>query len=300
MKEIKINFKHFHPDFNFKDNPAINILRQHYKVTVSNNPDYIFYSICNAENSFMGEQKNFSVGSFHNRWRMPELKGDFAKIFFTGENCKPDMDKCDWAFTPCLDKYVNHPRHTRITPIAHSFANSTFPGNNTKKKKFCCFIYANSISFRDDFFKKLSTYKRVDAPGVCMNNMHPINDHNSPTNSRRSASWRSEIIDFMKDYKFAITFENSSSPGYTTEKIYHALYAGCIPIYWGNPYVEKDIDAKWFINYHRYNKFRDLLKRIVEIDNDDDLCSSYLEEKKIPQIQEQLDALTNSFHQIFD
>ena len=45
----------------------------------------------------------------------------------------------------------------------------------------------------------------------------------------------------MKRCEFNICPENSEYPGYCTEKIFHALEAGCIPIYWGVGPPEKDI-----------------------------------------------------------
>jgi alpha(1,3/1,4) fucosyltransferase len=40
--------------------------------------------------------------------------------------------------------------------------------------------------------------------------------------------------DFISQYKFNICPENSNAPGYVTEKIFQAIDAGCIPIYWGS------------------------------------------------------------------
>ena len=48
-------------------------------------------------------------------------------------------------------------------------------------------------------------------------------------------------INFIKLSKFTICPENSADPGYCTEKIMHALEAGCIPLYWGIDLPEKDI-----------------------------------------------------------
>lgn len=36
-------------------------------------------------------------------------------------------------------------------------------------------------------------------------------------------------------YKFCIAMENSISPGYVTEKVFDALAAGCVPVYFGSP-----------------------------------------------------------------
>ncbi|RYZ26858.1 MAG: hypothetical protein EOO10_14410, partial [Chitinophagaceae bacterium] len=81
---------------------------------------------------------------------------------------------------------------------------------------------------------------------------------------------------FIRNYKFIIAFENSSYPGYTTEKLYDALVAGCIPIYWGDPLVSRYFNPKRFINYCDFKTEDDLLARIKEIDENDELAASIL------------------------
>lgn len=45
----------------------------------------------------------------------------------------------------------------------------------------------------------------------------------------------------LQKYMFNICAENSSREGYVTEKIFQALAAGCVPIYWGHAPVEPRI-----------------------------------------------------------
>lgn len=74
---------------------------------------------------------------------------------------------------------------------------------------------------------------------------------------RKFRSWKGAIADKMsilKNYRFAIAYENSSISGYITEKLWDCFAAGVIPIYWGAPnvaeYIPKDcfIDRRNFIN----------------------------------------------------
>jgi len=76
-------------------------------------------------------------------------------------------------------------------------------------------------------------------------------------------------MDFIKDYKFVIAFENSSYPGYTTEKIIQPFIAQSIPIYWGNPRVSNDFNENAFIDATNQS-FQDAIQQIIEIDNNDD------------------------------
>lgn len=52
-------------------------------------------------------------------------------------------------------------------------------------------------------------------------------------------------------YKFALCFENTWSPYYVTEKIWQAILAGCLPIYYAGPQhtVYQDFPKQSFIDY---------------------------------------------------
>ena len=72
---------------------------------------------------------------------------------------------------------------------------------------------------------------RVDARGKCMQNAGLI-PRGADAGSVRA---------IMQQYKVSFSFENSEGEFYTTEKVYNALGAGMIPIYYGNPSIEEFI-----------------------------------------------------------
>lgn len=41
-------------------------------------------------------------------------------------------------------------------------------------------------------------------------------------------------IAYLRQFKFNLCPENSNNRGYVTEKVFEAIKAGCVPIYWGN------------------------------------------------------------------
>ena len=146
------------------------------------------------------------------------------------------------------------------------------------KKRFCNFIYSNTntklypcVAIRNKFYKMLSEYKQVDSGGGVMNNTDELKGMEEKLNNTRLAK-----IDFMKNYKFSITFENTSGKGYLTEKIWHAFRAGSILIYWGCPNVNDFFNPDSFINCHEYTSFPDVIDKIKEIDNDPILFAKYL------------------------
>jgi hypothetical protein len=64
----------------------------------------------------------------------------------------------------------------------------------------------------------------------------------------------------LQKYKFAICFENCIFSGWITEKIIDCLFAGCIPVYWGDPNIEKYIPKGCFIDFRDFKNFSDLEK----------------------------------------
>ena len=140
------------------------------------------------------------------------------------------------------------------------------------KTKFCNFVYSNSYPFtktRRDFCQKLMKYKRVDCPGSSLNNMPHIIEYNTPEGKIAK-------LDFIASYKFTIAFENASVPGYISEKIFHPLIVGSIPIYWGCPDIDQYINPHSFINCHKFNSFDEVIEEVKRIDNDREIYEKYL------------------------
>ena len=310
-KEIKINFKYFWEGFDPENNFFTNLLRKKYKVTISDNPDFLFYSVypeikVNPNLSKKGDfikkispklyiflRKIYPKFRFFLKGKSSRPvppKGSYVRIFFGAENVKPNMNECDWAFSSELEEKFKHPKHMRLpTYVVNDFAlgkkaipkvkrKIDFEKIKKEKKKFCNFIYSQDIEFRNNFFKNLNKYKKVDSPGRCMTNMPPIGSHKDAKSSRMFNSWIEEKLDFIKDYKFTIAFENSSVPGWTTEKLTHPILVNSIPIYFGHPSVEKEFNTKSFINYHDFKNMKDFINHIIKVDKDDELYKKYLKE----------------------
>lgn len=194
-------------------------------------------------------------------------KNDCIKIFHTGENRRPENYDCHYALS--FD-HTFEPWHYRLPgwalvpfgykkyPFTHIFA---VHQQKEPKSKFCVFIHRNpSNQLRNHFFNELSKYKKVDAAGPLFNNIgHVIgSDYDAK-------------LDFIKDYKFVLAFENSSYPGYVTEKIMDGFYVNSIPVYWGSPTVGLDFNTEAFLNAHDFGTVENLINRIIEIDKDDEL-----------------------------
>jgi len=248
-KQIRIYFTSFWKQLDPYDNFFIDFLSQKYDVIVDkDNPEFLFYSF----------------------WGTDFLNYNCVKIFYSGENFKQNYDyikNSDWSFSSC---YTDFDRHYRL-PIYFYMSGDVAQILKPKppieqilkqKTKFCNFLYSNPCcKKRNDFFHKLSKYKKVDSAGRFLNNVSFRVDNK---------------IDFLRDYKFTIAFENSECVGYTTEKIYEPFVANSVPIYWGNPLVHKDFNTKSFLNYYDFENEDALIEKIIELDKNDDLFAKYL------------------------
>jgi len=310
-KTIKINFEYFGPRFNPQDNFFTNTLRKLYNVEISGKPNYLFYSVYSKQREIINLSKkgdfikNISprlyvfLRKVYSKFRLllegknsrPTLPpGKYIKIFQGSEHVKPRMDECDWAFSSDFEEDIKNPRHMRLPTYVFNdfqFGKKATPPKIRKvnfnkikkeKSKFCNFIYSQEVLLRNDFFKKLSKYKKIDSPGRCMNNMLPIGNHNSSKKSRMFKDWIGEKLDFIKRYKFTIAFENASIPGWSTEKLTHPMLVNSIPIYFGNKSVSKEFNSKSFININDFKNINEMIKHIIEVDNDNKLYRKYLEE----------------------
>lgn len=256
MKKIKIKIFWFdrNPD-ELKDHFIYKSLSKFYDVEFSDSPDYVFYN-----------DATFDYLKYKNA----------VKIFYTGENVSPNFNLCDYAigfdYMNFEDRYYRLPLYL-ITVFYNQrdlelAGDTDFKDRNqftkedlSKKTGFCSFVYSNyrASPKRKIFFDLLNIYKKVNSGGAYLNNV-----------GGRVAS----KMEFESKHKFSIAFENSSGNGYTTEKLVNSLAARTIPIYWGNPLIGKEFNTKRFINCHEYKDFEEVVKRVREIDENDEL---YLE-----------------------
>ncbi len=309
-KTIKINFKYFGGSFNPNDNFFTNTLKKLYNIEISENPGYLFYSVYpdiknkkDSENlSKKGEfikrispqlyillRKIYSkIINFSLKDRFPLPKGNYVKIFWANEHVRPDMKECDWAFSTYFEEEINHPRYMRLPIMTNDYQlknfgippvekNIDFKKIKKEKTRFCNFIYSQDVPARNNFFKELSKYKKIDAPGRCMTNAPPIMGV-KPNEARLSKNWVLIKLNFIKKYKFTIAFENMSKSGWITEKLTHPMLVNSIPIYVGHKDVNRDFNTKSSINYHDFKNMKDFIDYIIKVDKDDRLYEKILRE----------------------
>jgi hypothetical protein len=237
-KKIKIDFSDFWGGYDKTNNYFYNLLKDEYDIEISNQPEFLFFSI------FGNSHQNYNC----------------KKIFYTGENVAPPLDYCDWSFS--FD-YLDNPRNYRLPHYLlydgyYELQREKIIDESFANRKFCNFVASNgNCKERNDFVKELSKYKKVDCGGRWMNNIGYV------VKDKRQ---------FQSDYKFSIAFENNAyrpqHKGYTTEKIMEPMTVNSLPIYWGNPEINKEFNTKSFINFYDYNDFQKMIEAIIQLDND--------------------------------
>jgi len=232
-----------------QNNPIFRLLDKYYEVILTENPDFLIY-----------DSNGFEY-----------LKYNCIRIFYTGENVRPNFSQCDYAFSfdyPINERNFRLPLY-RFYPEYQQILGRREPNKILfENRKFCCFLTSKpDAKERISFYHLLSNYKEIDSGGAVLNNVgYKVKD---------KMSW-------MQNYKFSIAFENSEYPGYTTEKLLHALVSNTIPIYWGNPEVGKDFNTKAFINCHDYKSFDEVVDVIRMIDQNDSLYHEMIKQPILP------------------
>lgn len=267
MKTIKIAFLGFWKGFSEENNLFTNILKEKYNVEISSTPDVLFASP-------LGKPFEY-------------LKYDCVRILFTGEPLVPDFNVFDYAIGFDYLDFPDHLIGKRYYRFPLCFYNIDGVRRNTQalsyddafrelknKTCFCNFIYGHRSAFgeREELLREIERYKHVDSAGSFMNNMK---DSVVVPYSKK--------IEFIRQYKFTIACESISYPGFTTEKLMNPFFANSIPIYYGNPLVEKEFNINSFVRISQIDNIESAINRIRELDENDDLYIEALTKNKLSQ-----------------
>ena len=274
MKKIRLDFCDFSPNFSKTDSFLFQLLKERFDVELCDQPDFLIY--CNY-----GHEHQLHSG---------------VRIYYSGESDLPDYQTCDYSLGP-----IRHedPRHLQLPNYVNSYygaAGDLIKRNDdpgailAAKTKFCSFVVSGynprKNQNRVTFFHKLSKYKKVDSGGRKLNNIGgPI-----PGGSRGK-------IDFLRQYKFNIAFENRSVPGYTTEKLFEPMVARCLPLYWGNPLVAEEFNPRSLVNRADFPSDEAMIERIIELDQDD---AKYLEYARQPYFHNDQPSIYFSHERLLD
>lgn len=261
MKTIKLKFVDLWKNPNIEETLWYRAFeRAGYSVELSDEPDYLFYSV------------------FGHNHLLP-IYDNCIKIARHAEVSTPDFNLCDYAvgfdrvqlgdrFQYFPDFLFGEPDRDYITMEQVLSKGKDIQKDLASKHEFCSFVYSNGNSadpIRKQAFRAISSYKPVRSGGKFLNNI------GVPDGVKDKHAFQSE-------HKFSIAYENTTYPGYTTEKLLQAFAAHTVPIYWGDPLVKETFNEKAFICAHDYPSMEALIQRIREVDENDNLYAQMLSE----------------------
>lgn len=213
---------------------------------------------------------------FHSVGGNDVLKCPGVRIFITGENVTPNFAVSDYAMAfeklTFGDRYIWFP----LIKLCSAYSVLTAPRPPVEevlkqKTDFCSYVMSNTTDSAEErirIFDLLSAYKPVNSGGRWRNNV---------------GGRVPDKLAFQSKHKFVIAFENSSHPGYLTEKFAEAAAANAVPIYWGDPTMGTLFNPKAFINCHDFKTLEEAVEEVKRIDRDEELYRRMLLEPWFPE-----------------
>lgn len=201
-------------------------------------------------------------------------------IFFSGENLNvgKHIRYKDYFLNNGISlslgfDYLNHSNYLRF-PLWILYFVKPYSGfkeiknkidsiNNVRfsqKENFCGLVSSHDKNnLRTEIYNELSSISKIYSGGKLLHN-----------DERLHGVFKNNKVDYLKQFKFNICPENSNSAGYVTEKVFQAIEAGCIPIYWGsNNNPEPDIlNEKAIIFWNKNENNAALTKKIQGINSE--------------------------------
>ncbi|KAF8411873.1 hypothetical protein HHK36_004432 [Tetracentron sinense] len=146
---------------------------------------------------------------------------------------------------------------------------SAFKNNDT-------LVYWSSsrcLSHRNQLAESLLTMLPHHSFGKCLNNVGGLdmalvlypecaNDANS------APKWWDHLHCAMSHYKFVLAIENTATESYVTEKLFYALDAGAVPIYFGAPNVWDFLPPNSIIDGTKFSSMEELASYVKTLAND--------------------------------
>lgn len=254
--KLKIAFVDFWENFTPEKCFLAQQIQKLCHVEISDQPDVVFYSDAQSQ---------------HHR------QIDAKRVFVAIEDRVPNYRVCDYSFTfrdMEDDRNLRLPFYVVISdgPAALIKGSEAEEARlRGERRRFCAFVASNAnprrTARRLSIFHKLRAERHVDSGGRAFNNVGgPVEDKDA----------------FLRGARFNLALENYASPGYTTEKIYQAMLARCIPIYWGNPDIAQDFNPASFINVADFASDAEAVEYIVAADRDEALQAQYHREPFFP------------------
>ena len=278
MSILRVRFVRFWSGFDRRENFLSDILRDSgFEIEIvdskSGHCDIEFVSVYASNSEKISQAasviKHRLFGSFqdvqakYNNLNLPNTRNAKRRIWITGENLRPPYsDKFD-GFLSFDQNLVGNNAYLPIWYFDAGFFKKHFVqrvGVTTSIQslvkersltrippKFACMFAGNPHSVRLRFAEILEKEKLVEKFGTAFGNQIK---HKFPIGSQ---------------YKFSISFENDSYPGYVTEKLLESYLCESVPIYWGDLGVASPINHDAILMKKPNQSLEDFAKEVLEM-----------------------------------
>ena len=162
--------------------------------------------------------------------------------------------------------------------------------HDVDKKKFLIYAHSHCVGMRQKAFRQIANMEGLTDVayygGRCNGGMKPKNDGDKNQSAAKAQKYPNKVRlknwednrKIYREFRFCLTMEHVSAPGYITEKILLAYWAGCIPIYYGTTEIYNIFHSNSFIYYDIDNP-RPALDRIKYLEQN---RTAYLEALQHP------------------
>ncbi|KAH9588860.1 Glycosyl transferase family 10 [Trypanosoma melophagium] len=174
----------------------------------------------------------------------------YITLFYTGESNNTDKKRGNDAYQSLYDEVVSFHQHRRYyftwvhrqQPYFVEILNENNKQGSTdenvtwerwqQRKSAVAVFVSRCKARRANAIRHLSRYYPVHSYGACARNQR------IPPDCAAIAGRYPQKLCVFRKYKYAMALENSREKDYVTEKVYHALLSGAIPLYWGAPNID--------------------------------------------------------------
>jgi len=238
------------------------------------------------------------------------------RVFFTGENVhypvfkdyeKNLLDHASIGLSLGFD-YIDDARYLRFpiwllemfppdsnTDDIQRICNQlSFQKLEDSRNRFCALVAGTStmlgtesLEMRKRMVEKLNLIDHVDCAGKLLRNTEELQKR-----------FHDDKAEFLKLYRFFICPENISVAGYVTEKVFHAIGSGCVPIYRGslnNPEPEV-LNHEAILFWEKDGDKEGLLQKIGELHGNNLLYKEFFEQPRLKK--EAWEVVANYFNDL--
>jgi len=164
-------------------------------------------------------------------------------------------------------------------------------------------------SGRTQYMSKLMKYIDVDNFGNCGNNIRQLPEHIVQIQGSHKKilkdivnyRWEAGKLALSREYLFTIAIENSLTYDYITEKLWHPLIAGSVPIYLGAPNVYDWLPCRTdcIIDLRKFKKPEDAAMYIKTVAKNKTLYESYHQWRNEP-VSDKFQNILNYYKRIYN